>query len=310
MKTAFVFAGQGSQYAGMAKDFYEKDENSRKFFDSIHMDFDVKEVCFQDENNHLNDTAYTQSCILASSMAIAQALQGAGIEADAALGLSLGEYSALCYAGVLEKDDALEIVRKRGKIMAEALPAGTSKMVAVLKGDEKIIEQVCQNVSTKEHPVCIANYNSPAQIVLSGDNEGVDAAVAALKEQGVKRFVPLKVSGAFHSPLLNHASLELEEVLRNYHFNTPTVPVFFNVSAKAENENIPSLLKQQICSSVLFYPSLKNAYESGIDTFIEIGPGKSLNRLIKTTLPDAKVYSIDSYEDFLELKASYQGEQA
>ncbi|MGM9946542.1 ACP S-malonyltransferase [Floccifex sp.] len=296
MSIAILFAGQGSQFVGMGKDFYDQCFVSRKVFDSIQMDFDVKEVCFHGPEEILNNTAYTQSCILACSMAIYEAIKEKGIQPDYVAGLSLGEYSALCASHVFSLEDGLEIVRKRGLIMANALEKNTTKMVAILNAKIEDIQQACQQAGCS-----IANYNSPFQIVITGTNESVDLAVSTLKEKGVRRMIPLKVSGAFHSPLLEKASQELNEVLHQYPIQNPEIPVIFNVTGKMETENIVDLLTRQIKSSVLFYQSIEYMISQGVDTFIEIGPGHTLSGLVKKTNKNVKVFSIHCYEDIKEL---------
>lgn len=297
MSIAFLFAGQGSQFVGMGKDFYDRFSVSRKVFDSIQMDFNVKEVCFHGPEETLNNTAYTQSCILACSMAIYEAIKEKGIHPDYVAGLSLGEYSALCAANVFSLENGLEIVRKRGLIMANALEKNTTKMVAVLNAKIEDIQQACNQAGCN-----IANYNSPVQIVITGTNESVNQAVSELKEKGVRRMIPLKVSGAFHSPLLEKASLELNQVLHQYSIQNPEIPVVFNVTGKKETQNIVDLLTRQIKSSVLFYQSIEYMIEQGVDTFIEIGPGHVLSGLVKKTSKNVKVISISSCEDLKALE--------
>lgn len=295
MSIALIFAGQGSQFTGMGKDFYDKYEAARQVFDSIEMDFDVKDVCFNGPKEILNDTAYTQSCILACSMAIYEVLKD--IQPSYVAGLSLGEYSALCASNVFSLKDALEIVRKRGLIMANALTKGTPKMVAIMNTDLKWIQE-----AVKEAGCDIANYNSYNQIVITGLNENVDHAVSILKEKGARRMVPLKVSGAFHSPLLEKASLELNHVLNSYEIKDPKIPVVFNVTGKEENGNIIDLLTKQIKSSVLFYQSIEYMVDKGVDTFIEIGPGHTLSNLIRKINKEVHVFSVSSVSDFEKLK--------
>ncbi|MGM9913449.1 ACP S-malonyltransferase [Floccifex sp.] len=295
MKVAILFAGQGSQYVSMGKDFYDTYRVSKNVFDSINMDFDVKDVCFNGPEEKLNNTAYTQSCILACSMAIYEAIKEQGIQPDFVAGLSLGEYSALCASNVYSLQDALEIVRKRGLIMANALQANTSKMVAILNAKLEDIKVCCQQTGC-----AIANYNAPNQIVISGLNEVVDQTMDLLKEKGVRRMVPLKVSGAFHSPLLEQASLELKEVLKQYPMHSQQIPVVFNVTGKEEKESI-DLLTKQIKSSVLFYQSIEYMINQGVDTFIEVGPGHALSGLVKKTNKEVKVYSISSCEDLKQM---------
>ena len=195
MKIGFLFAGQGSQHPVMGKDFYEQYDAARRLYDSIDTDIPVKELCFNGTQEQLNDTAVAQPCILATSSAIAAVLSEKGIHADVAAGLSLGEYSALAYAGVFTPQEGAKLVRQRGKIMAAALPEGTSGMAAVLNTEESVIAEVCAEV--KEIGVCeIANYNCPGQIVISGQKEAVAAASEKLKARGARRVIPLQVSGA------------------------------------------------------------------------------------------------------------------
>ena len=245
MKIGFLFAGQGSQHPGMGKDFYERYEAARRLYDSIDIDIPVKELCFAGTQEQLNDTAIAQPCILATSSAIAAVLSEKGIRADVAAGLSLGEYSALAYAGVFTPQEGAKLVRQRGKIMAAALPEGTSGMAAVLNTEESVIAEVCAEV--KEIGVCeIANYNCPGQIVISGQKEVVAAASEKLKARGARRVIPLQVSGAFHTSLLDEASVQLREVLDTYVFEQARIPVINNVSGKAETRDLREVLQEQI----------------------------------------------------------------
>ncbi|MDO4500563.1 MAG: ACP S-malonyltransferase [Erysipelotrichaceae bacterium] len=297
MKLGIVFAGQGSQYVGMGQDFYKKYPEARNVYDNIQMDFDLKDICFNGPIEKLNSTEYTQSCVLATSMAIYEVLKTLNLKADYLCGLSLGEYSALCASKAIGLSDALEIVRERGLIMANSLPAGTSKMAAVMSDDIDLIKKACET-ATKGDEICtIANYNAYNQIVITGTNKAVVEASEFLKENGVRRIVELKVSGAFHSPLLSEASEKLMAVLKNYEFNKQEIPVIFNVNAKENDGDIKNLLKKQIMSSVLFYPSIEYMVEKGVDTFIEIGPGHTLSGLIKKINKDVRVFNIDKVED-------------
>ena len=296
MKIGFLFAGQGSQHPGMGKDFYEQYDAARRLYDSIDIDIPVKELCFNGTQEQLNDTAVAQPCILATSSAIAAVLSEKGIHADVAAGLSLGEYSALAYAGVFTPQEGAKLVRQRGKIMAAALPEGTSGMAAVLNTEESVIAEVCAEV--KEIGVCeIANYNCPGQIVISGQKAAVEAATEKLKERGARRVIPLAVSGAFHTSLLQEASQKLEQVLQTYTFASPDVPVITNVSGVQETRDLKEVLKEQICHSVQFTQSIETMLAMGIDTFIEIGPGHSLSGFVRKTSRDVKTYSIDTVAD-------------
>lgn len=296
MKIGFLFAGQGSQHPGMGKDFYERYEAARRLYDSIDIDIPVKELCFAGTQEQLNDTAIAQPCILATSSAIAAVLSEKGIRADVAAGLSLGEYSALAYAGVFTPQEGAKLVRQRGKIMAAALPEGTSGMAAVLNTEESVIAELCAEV--KEIGVCeIANYNCPGQIVISGQKEAVAAASEKLKARGARRVIPLQVSGAFHTSLLDEASVQLREVLDTYVFEQARIPVINNVSGKAETRDLREVLQEQICHSVHFTQSLQTMIDMGVELFIEIGPGHALSGFVRKTTKAIPVYNIDTAED-------------
>lgn len=296
MKIGILFAGQGSQHPGMGKDFYEQYDAARRLYDSIDTDIPVKELCFNGTQEQLNDTAVAQPCILATSSAIAAVLSEKGIHADVAAGLSLGEYSALAYAGVFTPQEGAKLVRQRGKIMAAALPEGTSGMAAVLNTEESVIAEVCAEV--KEIGVCeIANYNCPGQIVISGQKEAVAAASEKLKARGARRVIPLQVSGAFHTSLLNEASVQLREVLDTYAFGEEEIPVINNVSGKVETRDLREVLQEQICHSVHFTQSLQAMIDMGVELFIEIGPGHALSGFVRKTTKEVPVYHIDTTED-------------
>lgn len=296
MKIGFLFAGQGSQHPGMGKDFYEQYDAARRLYDSIDIDIPVKQLCFNGTQEQLNDTAVAQPCILATSSAIAAVLSEKGIHADVAAGLSLGEYSALAYAGVFTPQEGAKLVRQRGKIMAAALPEGTSGMAAVLNTEESVIAEVCAEV--KEIGVCeIANYNCPGQIVISGQKEAVAAASEKLKARGARRVIPLQVSGAFHTSLLNEASVQLREVLDTYAFGEEEIPVINNVSGKVETRDLREVLQEQICHSVHFTQSLQAMIDMGVELFIEIGPGHALSGFVRKTTKEVPVYHIDTTED-------------
>lgn len=296
MKIGFLFAGQGSQHPGMGKDFYEQYDAARRLYDSIDIDIPVKELCFNGTQEQLNDTAVAQPCILATSSTIAAVLSEKGIHADVAAGLSLGEYSALAYAGVFTPQEGAKLVRQRGKIMAAALPEGTSGMAAVLNTEESVIAEVCAEV--KEIGVCeIANYNCPGQIVISGQKEAVAAASEKLKARGARRVIPLQVSGAFHTSLLNEASVQLREVLDTYAFGEEEIPVINNVSGKVETRDLREVLQEQICHSVHFTQSLQAMIDMGVELFIEIGPGHALSGFVRKTTKEVPVYHIDTTED-------------
>lgn len=301
MTTAFLFAGQGSQIVGMAKDFYDHCPESRELMDSLTCDYDIKKLCFEGPQESLNDTAYAQSSIVAASLTILEAIKTKGIQGDVCAGLSLGEYSALCYAGAMDAQSAIDIVRQRGILMANALPAGTTGMSAVLGLSAEKIEEVCKEIQSKGLVLEIANYNCPGQIVVTGQKEALEKAEALLMEKGARRVLPLTVSGAFHSSLLQDASLELEKVLQQSKLSLPKIPVYHNISGDKENvsstNDLIEILKQQICHSVRFEQTIHNMIRDGVDTFVEIGPGKTLSGFVRKVDRSVKVYTINTVKD-------------
>lgn len=306
MNLALLFAGQGAQKVGMGYDFYQNDLGSKKIYDSIKMDFDLKEMCFTDIENELNQTEYTQACVLATSLAIAESFKSLNIPVSAVGGLSLGEYSALCFAQALTLKEALDLVRKRGILMAQALPVGTSSMTAVLNAELKEIESVLALKEVKSLGlVQIANYNSPKQVVLSGEWDALKEAESILKERSIGRVIPLKVSGAFHSNLLKDASMDLSKLLKNVDFKKPNTDVYYNVSGQKETFS-SDLLVKQIYSSVRFTDMIEAMIQDGIDTFVEIGPGKTLSGFVKQINPNVTVYSLERYEQLEALKGLIQ----
>lgn len=290
MKIAFLFAGQGAQAVGMGKDFYDNYNLAKVIYDNYP---EIKDLCFEGPAELLNQTAYAQKAMLLTSYVIASVLKSNGIEPEYVCGLSLGEYSALAFANTWKLDDAIEIITSRGNIMQNALPLGTSKMAAVIGLDRNVILDVLKNVDG----ICeIANYNCPGQIVITGDNKGVDCAIPLLTAAGAKRVLPLNVSGAFHSSLLIPASKELRKTLDKFSPNKPQYKIIYNVSGKEEDKPLNDILEAQICHSVYFEDSLKYLKENGVDTFIEIGPGKTLSGLVRKTLTDVKCYAITDVE--------------
>lgn len=301
MKTAFLFAGQGAQTPGMGKDFYEHNEATRQLMDSLHCHFDIKKTAYEGPAEVLNNTAYCQACIVAVSTSIYKALKQEGIVPDMVAGLSLGEYSALVAAGALTPQTAISIVEERGKIMADALPEGTTGMAAVLNLGAEEILAVCKAVSHDNHVLEIANYNCPGQIVITGHKEALAEAEPLLLAKGARRVVPLVVSGAFHSSLLNDASKQLNKVLCNSELFAPQIPVYHNLTGCDEHakgkEDLVELLTKQISHSVRMEQTIRNMIENGADTFVEIGPGKTLSGFVRKISREVKVYTINTVAD-------------
>lgn len=281
-KTAFLFAGQGAQKLGMARDLYDQYPTVKETFDQASqvLGYDLRDLIDHDEEK-LNQTRYTQPAILTTSVAIYRLLVEKGLQPDMVAGLSLGEYSALVAAGSLDFEDAVALIAKRGQFMETVAPAGTGKMVAVMNTDVVLIEEACKKASDKGY-VKPANYNTPAQIVIGGDVAAVDAAVDYLKEAGAKRLIPLNVSGPFHTALLKPASEKLALELENVDFREFQVPLVGNTEAKVMEKNqIKSLLARQVMEPVRFYESIDTMKELGLTKVIEIGPGKVLSGFLK-----------------------------
>lgn len=296
-KRAFMFPGQGAQYIGMAKEFYEQMPECKAVFDeaSKASGLDIAALCFE-ENEKINITEYTQICMLTAEAAILTALESRGYRADVTAGLSLGEYGALIAAKVISLADAFALVRKRGIYMQEAVPTGGA-MAAVLGLDASVIEEKCRETAGI---VSIANYNCPGQIVITGEEAAVAAAGEACKEAGAKRVVPLKVSGPFHSKMLEGAGEKLGKELEQVTVNTPQIPYLSNVTADyvKNSSEVKPLLEQQVCSSVRWQQSVERMIADGVEEFVEIGPGKTLSGFMKKINKEVTVYNIDKMEDF------------
>ena len=295
-KTAFMFPGQGAQYVGMGKDFYEQIPVCKEMFELAGKasGLDVVSLCFE-ENEQINITEYTQIAMLAAEVAMLKAVEEKGIKPDVTAGLSLGEYGALAASGVMTPEDVFKIVRKRGIYMQEAVPNGGA-MVAVLGLDTEVIEKICEETPGT---VTIANYNCPGQIVITGEEEAVQTAVGKLGEAGAKRCVPLKVSGPFHSPMLAGAGEKLAGELEAVEIHEIQIPYIANVTADyvKKTEDVKPLLEKQVSSSVKWQQTIERMLADGVDTFIEIGPGKTLSGFMRKINRDVKVLNVEKVED-------------
>lgn len=281
-KTAFLFAGQGAQKLGMARDLYDRYTIVKDTYDQANsiLGYDIRELIDSDEEK-LNQTRYTQPAILTTSIAIYRLLTENGLTPDMVAGLSLGEYSALVASGALSFEEALKLVAKRGEFMEKAAPSGLGKMVAVMNTDASLIEEVCEQASQKGI-VSPANYNTPSQIVIGGEVAAVDEAVVILKDRGVKRMIPLNVSGPFHTALLKEASDKLSEALEQVSFQSFKIPLIGNTEAKVMDEqSVKTLLARQVMEPVRFYESIETMKNLGLTRVIEIGPGKVLSGFMK-----------------------------
>lgn len=295
-KTAFVFPGQGAQKPGMGKDFYDAFDTTKQIFENASdwLSLDMKALCFE-ENEKLDLTEYTQAALVTTSLAMAHVVREKGLTPDATAGLSLGEYCAIEMAGGMSLKSAVCTVRERGILMEHAVPAGKGSMAAVLGMKAEDIENTISSVDGVE----IANYNCPGQIVITGKKEGVERAAELLKENGAKRVIPLNVSGPFHSSMLKKAGQELEKILENQEVSPLKIPYVTNVTGELiqDKAEIKPLLSRQISSPVRWQQSVENMILNGVDTFVEIGPGRTLNGFIRKINRDVSVYSIQTVED-------------
>ena len=295
-QTAFIFPGQGAQEPGMGKDFYENSASAREVFDQAEslLGLNMKKLCFE-ENEELNITEYTQIALLTACMAMERVVREQGVTPQVTAGLSLGEYCAIVSAGGMELSDAMRLVRKRGILMQEAVPAGEGSMAAVLGMDGPSIEKVLEG----RDGVWIANYNCPGQIVITGYKAPVEEASKALQEAGAKRVLPLKVSGPFHSPLMDPAGEGLKEVFDQMELSSLKLPYVTNVTAEYVSDiaRTKELLIRQVSSSVRWQQSVEAMIAAGVDTFVEIGPGRTLTGFLRKIDRQVKGYNIRTWEE-------------
>ncbi|MEG0315035.1 MAG: ACP S-malonyltransferase [Erysipelotrichaceae bacterium] len=291
MNIGFLFAGQGAQYVGMGKELYDSEPIATKIYDDANCSFNVKDVCFNGPIEILNDTKYAQPCIVTTSLAIASVLSNKGIVPSMVAGLSLGEYSALAYAKAIGVADVVELVEHRGDLMSNALPLGSGKMAAIIGLESPKLLEICNQVNG----VCeIANYNCPGQLVISGETNAIDEACTLALANGARRALPLAVSGAFHSSLLIEASNKFKEYLDKVEFKETDIKVVHNLSATSECKDMVECLKLQMCNSVKMQESIEYMIANGIDTFIEIGPGRTLSGFVRKINKDIKVYNVEN----------------
>lgn len=305
-KIAFLFSGQGAQYIGMGKDFYENVESSRKVFESADeaLGFSISNMCFSGPKEQLDETENTQPAILTTSIAALRALEQHGIKPDITAGLSLGEYSALVLSGAFSFKDAVVLVKKRGKYMQEAVPQGIGAMSAIIGLEASQVEGICNDCSDSGI-VEIANLNCPGQIAISGEELAVKKASKVAIERGARKAVELSVSGPFHTSMMEPAAKKLEVELKNINISKFDVPVITNVTGEIIEDvnDVKPFLKKQVMSTVYFEKTIKNMMDMGIDTFIEIGPGKVLSsfvRRVNRKVTILNVQDIDSLNSTIE----------
>lgn len=294
-KIAFLFPGQGAQKAGMGQDFYEKYPSARQVFDqaSQWLSLDMKALCFE-KNDRLNLTEYTQAALVTTCLAMEKVVEECGLHPDITAGLSLGEYCAIAVSGGMSVKDAIVTVRKRGILMEHAVPAGEGSMAAVIGLDADKIQNAIAGTKAE-----IANYNCPGQIVITGEEKAVFTAGEALKAAGARRVIPLKVSGPFHCELLKEAGKKLGEELEKMEIQTFAIPYVTNVTAQyvAESDQVKNLLVKQVSSSVRWQQCVEQMIRDGVDTFIEIGPGRTLTGFLKKIDRNVKAFHIEKTED-------------
>lgn len=313
MKIGFLFPGQGSQSVGMGKDLYEKYEEVKFIYEKVKeiTGIDVAKISFEGEEELLNQTKNTQICILTMSLAILEILKKSGIKADVASGLSLGEYSALIYSKAIKFEEGIKVVQKRGEYMQNLVPDGEWLMVAILGMNESQVEEVCSKV--KKGFVVPVNFNCTGQIVISGDKQGVEEAEQIAKELGAKKVRVLKTSGPFHTEKLVKASKALREELENVSINEFEIEVIKNLDGKAytNKDDIKNILAKHIVSPVRFGQGLQTMLEKGVDTFIEIGPGKTLSGFAKRmeTENPLNILNINSVETLENTINFFKGEK-
>lgn len=302
MKIAFLYAGQGAQKVGMGYDLYEAYPEFKQVFDNVNLDFDLKKCCFEGPIEQLSQTRYTQPCMVAFAVGVTKLLASKGIKPEMACGLSLGEYSALHAAGVFTDNQVIDLVAYRGKAMEEAVTGRDTGMIAVMSLDRDSIKECCRRAALEfDAPLNVAevaNYNTPVQVTVSGDTPVINRAGELMLEAGAKRIVPVAVSGPFHTSLMKPAGDKLAERFKSESFKDMAFPVYFNATGTTlpDGKTIADMLEIQVQSSVYFEDTIKRMAEQGVDTFVEIGPGKTLSGFVKKIDRALTTYNIEDTE--------------
>ena len=298
MKLGFLYAGQGSQHAGMGRDRYEAYPAFRRAFDSAALPFDLHSVCFDDPDGLLDQTRFTQPCMVAFAAGVTAVLRERGIEPDVAAGLSLGEYSALHAAGVFDARTAVELAAFRGEAMQRAAQGVESAMIAVMGLNREALSRACEEASG-EGVAVIANYNCPGQMVIGREKAAVERAALLAREAGARRCMPLRVSGPFHTPLMAPAGEALKARFEQIPFGGMRAPVIFNClgDVKPEGVSIQELLVRQVQSSVYMEDSIRRMAQMGVEAMVEIGPGRALSGFVRRTAPQMPVFAVETAAD-------------
>ncbi|MDI3478285.1 MAG: [acyl-carrier-protein] S-malonyltransferase [Thermoanaerobacterium sp.] len=308
MKIAFIYPGQGAQYAGMGKEIYDNFSEAKEVFEEANdsLGYDIAKLCFEGPDEELMKTENTQPAILTVSIALTKVLSNKGIKADVTAGLSLGEYSALVYSGALSFKDAVRLVKKRGEYMQNAVPIGIGGMAAIIGLDNETVENICYDVKDVGI-VEPANYNCPGQLSIAGEIKALEKAVELAKVKGAKKAVMLPVSAPFHCSMLKEAGIKLEGDLKQIYTYDMSVPVITNVTADyLKMDEVKKMLVRQVSSPVLWEQSIRRMIEDEVDTFIEIGPGKTLTGFMKRIDKGKKALNFEDMGTLVKLLSSLE----
>ncbi|ERJ11447.1 ACP S-malonyltransferase [Haloplasma contractile] len=305
-KTAFLFSGQGSQYIGMAQDFYNQYDYVKEIYSNASdlLGYDLTELCFN-ENEKLNETIYTQPAVLVTSIAILEVIRRElNISPDVIAGFSLGEYTALYAAGVFDLESIIKLVKYRAEVMETDAKNNDGKMAAIIGMKPEQLSEICDYVSKEKNMIVdIANYNCPNQLVIGGQTDAVKRVCDIAKDHGAKRAIILKVSGGFHTELMNGAAKQVYDYVKGSTYNPPTTPLFMNCNAlPLQIEELPELMRKQIKSSVYFEDTIRNMINEDVETFIEIGPGKVLSGFVKKVNRKKTILNVETISGLEQLK--------